>query len=204
MRQVFWVAGPRRGPQRRRRRCGGTPKQPSALPLPSDSEIFKFRISESDCWAATQARTLTSHKIRFDAISLQTWQCKAQLNYLCGQVSIKTFGTKKIEELNRAKEMSKVLPAIPGKLGHFMLSSVAGRRILIDFLPLGYFCQSITWNPWDVAICHHQTIKNSIQSLQQLAGNVSKLQLICCMIYSLFSFDFQLIFGAVLFNQQSN
>jgi hypothetical protein len=32
--------------------------------------------------------------------------------------------------------MSKVLPAIPGKVGHFMLSSVAGCRILIYFLPL--------------------------------------------------------------------
>ena len=66
---------------------------------------------------------------------------------------------KKIEA---CKRMSKVLPPIPGKVWHFMLSSVSGCRILIDVLLLGYFCQSI--NHLDVAICRikcHQQIENS-------------------------------------------
>jgi hypothetical protein len=80
---------------------------------------------------------------------------------LCGPVSIETFGLKQIEELNCAMQMSKVLPAIPGKVGHFMLNSVSGCRILIDFLLLGNFCQSI--NALDVAIFRHQQIENLIQ-----------------------------------------
>ena len=86
--------------------------------------------------------------------------------------------------------MSKVLPRIPGKVGHFMQCSVSGCRILIDFFLLGYFCQST--NSLDVAMCSimcHQQIENSqdsTKSFQQLAVNVSKLKLNYCMIYSLF------------------
>ena len=86
--------------------------------------------------------------------------------------------------------MSKVLPRIPGKVGHFMQCSVSGCRILIDFFLLGYFCQSI--NSLDVAMCSikcHQQIENSqdsTKSFQQLAVNVSKLKLNYCMICSLF------------------
>ncbi len=76
-----------------------------------------------------------------------------------GLSQLKPLAQKKIEELSRAKEMSKVLAAIPGKVGHFMLSSVSGCRILIDFLLLGIFCQSI--NP--LAICRHQQIENLIR-----------------------------------------
>jgi hypothetical protein len=40
---------------------------------------------------------------------------------------------------------------IPGKVEHVLLSSVWGCFILIEFLLLGYFCQSIY--RLDVAIC---------------------------------------------------
>ncbi len=150
-----------------RLRCGCTSIQPSAWLLPSDceSEVCKFLSSYSDCRAATQARTLTSHKIRFDAIA------KHKKNYLCGQVPIKTFGTIffwRVESfvavffgIVRKKCLSCYLPS--RKIGHFMLSSVPGCRILIDFLLLWYFCQSITWNLLGVALCSHQQIENSIQ-----------------------------------------
>ncbi len=78
---------------------------------------------------------------------------------------LKPLAQKKDEEVkNRAREMPKVLPPIPGKVWHFMLSSVSGCDILIDYLLLGYFCQSI--NPLAVTICSikcHQQIENSIQ-----------------------------------------
>ncbi len=51
--------------------CGCTPKQPSAQRLPSDSEVCKFRSSESDCRAATQARTL-AQAIKSDLTPLQS------------------------------------------------------------------------------------------------------------------------------------
>ena len=79
-------------------------------------------------------------------------------------ISIKTFGTKKNWRAGSCKGKSKVLPPITGNVCHFMLSSVSGCSILIDFLLLGYFCQSM--NPLDVAICSikcHQQIKNLIQ-----------------------------------------
>ncbi len=48
--------------------------------------------------------------------------------------------------------MSKILPSIPWKVWHFMLSSVSGCGILgIDVLLLGYFCWSI--NQLDITIC---------------------------------------------------
>jgi hypothetical protein len=57
----------------------------------------------------------------------------------------------------------KLLSLNPGKVWHFMLSSVSGCPILIDVLLLGYLCQSI--DPLDVAICCikcHNQIYNSI------------------------------------------
>jgi hypothetical protein len=45
--------------------------------------------------------------------------------------SNKTFGgQKKNQRVESCEIMSKVLPPIPGKLGHFMQSSVSGCRIL--------------------------------------------------------------------------
>ena len=55
-------------------------------------------------------------------------------------ISIKTFGPKKKENLNCKLECLKVIPPIPGKVLHLMLSSVSGCQILIDILLLGYFC----------------------------------------------------------------
>ncbi len=85
-------------------------------------------------------------------------------------VSIKTLDSldsSKIEEMNSARECSRFyLPTLdsgPGKVWHFMLSSVSGCCILIDVLLLGYLCQSI--NRLDVAICSiqcHEQINNSI------------------------------------------
>jgi hypothetical protein len=49
-------------------------------------------------------------------------------------IAIKTFGTKRIEEVRIVRrKMQKIKPPIPGKVGHLFLSSVSGRRILIDF-----------------------------------------------------------------------
>ncbi len=45
-------------------------------------------------------------------------------------------------------------PPIIGKVGQVLLSSESGCCILIGFLFLGYFCQSIYL--FDVAICHQQ------------------------------------------------
>ena len=87
-------------------------------------------------------------------IKLFVWAC----------ISIKTFGTKTNGRAGQCKGKSKVLPPITGNVCRFMLSSVSGCSILIDFLLLGYFCQSM--NPLDVAICSikcHQQIKNLIQ-----------------------------------------
>ena len=54
-------------------------------------------------------------------------------------ISIKTFGTTKFEEVRLVcKKMLKILPPVPGKVGHLLLASVSGCLILIDFLFLGY------------------------------------------------------------------
>jgi hypothetical protein len=89
--------------------------------------------------------------------------CKAQWNYLSGPVQLKPLAQFFLR-IESCKRMSKVLPTTPGKVWHFMLSSVSGFHILIDVLLLGFFCQSI--DQLDVAICRikcHQQIKNSIQ-----------------------------------------
>ncbi len=117
--------------------------------------------------------------------------------------SIKPLAQKKLKrQLGCAKKNAE--PSIPpGKVGHFLLSSVSGSCILIDFLFLGYFYQSI--KQLDITICSikcHQLIDNSIQhnhfnikchqlienSIQHnhfniQSGNVSMLQIHCNMIY---------------------
>ncbi len=78
-------------------------------------------------------------------------------------ISIKTFGAKKIEESNCAREC-QMFNLQPWKGIIFLLSSVSGGCILIDVILLGYLCQSI--DQWDIAICSikcHEQINNAIQ-----------------------------------------
>ena len=80
--------------------------------------------------------------------------------------------------------MSKVLLPNPGKVWHFILSSVSGCHILIDILLLGYFCQSI--NQFGVTICvinRSRILFNLITSTTSMKCKWTSIQL----VYDLFS-----------------
>jgi hypothetical protein len=88
--------------------------------------------------------------------------------------------------------MSNVLPPNPGKVSHFMLSSVSGGRILIDFLLLGYLCQSIDHGTLQYVA---SGVMNRLIILFNLITSTTSMkckqhQLNWCMIYFLISLMF--------------
>ncbi len=95
--------------------------------------------SESDCQASKQnyfGSRLNFRRRRREVLT-------------CGPAP-KTFET--LEEVNQNRQNALQRPSlISGKVGYSLLSSVWGCFILIDFLLLGYFCQSVY--QLDVAIC---------------------------------------------------
>ncbi len=136
------------------------PKQPSSinclLPEPGVKLTWRFVISV--------VPHQTGGLVHAQAIKSDSTPLQSTIKLFKWAGSIKTSGTIFFEEFELCKRMSKILPPIPGKVWHFMLSSVSGCRILIDVLLLGCFCQSI--NQLDVATCRmkcHQQIENSIQ-----------------------------------------
>jgi hypothetical protein len=89
--------GPAEAPWRRQ--CGSTLKQPSeiqpcARQRQVDLPVDEFSNSESDCWTATLARATKSDLRHCKAIKLFVW----------AGISIKTYGKRKIEELDCARE----------------------------------------------------------------------------------------------------
>jgi hypothetical protein len=102
--------------------------------------IFHFTWARDQCGQASQLIT-TKNKIKF-----WTWRgntCSTDM---------------------RTKE----LPAISGKVGHDLLSSISGCCVLFDFLFVGYFYKSIYL--LDTAIFHIHGSR--ILSLQQLVSKM--------------------------------
>ncbi len=99
--------------------------------------------NESDCRASKQNNFGCRLNFRL------RWR-EALTPFVWAGSSFKSFGT--LEEVNQIRQNASQRPnPISGKVGHSLLSNVWGCNILIDFLLLGYFCQSIY--QLDVAIC---------------------------------------------------
>jgi hypothetical protein len=133
------VAGPSiAGPGEWPRECSGWP----AFQILALHQLAYLELTSSVVPSQTVGQQLRCHKIAI-ANHNKTNSVGRYLN--------QNLWHKKNGRVGLCKRMSKVLPPIPGKGCHFVLSSVSGCRILIDFLLLGYFCQSI--NLLDIALC---------------------------------------------------
>ena len=109
------------------------PGRPGGLcrPWPGEGPGRSWDVRSSLCCRNAAARQVPGLGPAETTIKLFVW----------AGISIKTIG-KKNRRVGSCKMKSKVLPPIPGKVYHFMLSSVSGCHIMIDFLLLGYYYQS--------------------------------------------------------------
>ena len=109
------------------------PGRPGGLcrPWPGEGPGRSWAVRSSLCCRNAAARQVPGLGPAETTIKLFVW----------AGISIKTIG-KKNRRVGSCKMKSKVLPPIPGKVYHFMLSSVSGCHIMIDFLLLGYYYQS--------------------------------------------------------------
>ena len=109
------------------------PGRPGGLcrPWPGEGPGRSWAVLSSLCCRNAAARQVPGLGPAETTIKLFVW----------AGISIKTIG-KKNRRVGSCKMKSKVLPPIPGKVYHFMLSSVSGCHIMIDFLLLGYYYQS--------------------------------------------------------------
>jgi hypothetical protein len=109
------------------------PGRPGGLcrPWPGEGPGRSWAVLSSLCCRNAAARQVPGLGPAETTIKLFVW----------AGISIKTIGKKKSKGWIVQDEVQG-LPPIPGKVYHFILSSVSGCHIMIDFLLLGYYYQS--------------------------------------------------------------